>query len=524
MSKQEHDQDEQRALSGADKSKSPGDATTSSNAEGEKSTTASGEVDRTATGDGKTVTAEEQGDADKPAPGKVNPGKSSNKHHGRNGGKGRSAAKNSTTPAAAKTPSSQGPSASQAKPEAPGKPVSSSPGQASSPGGQASQGPGEPNASTDKPSSANKPAPAGGAAAATSGGGAAGAAGGGSGSGGRSGGIAGIIALVLVVLLIVAAAIGGWWLWQQFQRQQSRLDQVPQTSQVESNAGAIDDLESRLSQDGEQRQQAIQDLRDEMQQYRESVNQTLDQVLEELSSQQQPDEDEWVYAEIEYLLRLATQRLQLERDVEGAQSLLRTADQRLAGIDNPALTPVRRAVQSDLGELRSVPGVDRTGLYLTLMSVQEQLAKLPLQQDIKQIAAEGGDTSTVEGGWQQQLARFGQELKELVVVRKHDQALEALMTPEQESYLRQNARLQLEQSQLALLQANPELYRASLEKGRTLIDTYYDPESEGVQKVLEQLATLSDETIRPELPDITGSLETLRDFMARRQDGGSAEE
>ncbi|WP_082140391.1 uroporphyrinogen-III C-methyltransferase [Halomonas sp. PR-M31] len=352
------------------------------------------------------------------------------------------------------------------------------------------------------------------------------------GGGGRS--TAAIVALVLVLILAVAGIVAGWWLWQQMSAQQQRLAQLPQSSQVESNtsdidqlSSQVDQLESQTDQVSQQREQALedmkQDLDSQMQQYQDDVNQTLDRVLEQLSSQQQTDESDWVYAEVEYLLKLANQRLQLERDVNGARSLLQTADKRLTEVDNPALTPVRRAIQSELGELNSVPDVDRTGLYLTLMGMQEQVAKLPLQQDIEQIAAKGGDTSQVEGGWQQQLSRFGQELKELVVVRKHDQALEALMTPQQESYLRQNVRLQLEQAQLAALQANPELYKASLEKAGALIEGYYDQDSDGVNKILEQLPQLSEKTIHPELPDISESLQKLRDFMKRRQDGGSAD-
>ncbi|MBZ9539912.1 uroporphyrinogen-III C-methyltransferase [Modicisalibacter tunisiensis] len=337
-------------------------------------------------------------------------------------------------------------------------------------------------------------------------------------SGGGGGGKAGGVALVLVVLLAIGVGIGGWWGWQQLQRQQQRLSALDQVSQ---NRQRLDDLSSQLEQRDSQRGQAVQAIRDDFQQYRQEMNATLDKVLAQLASKQQTDASEWRVAEVEYLLGLANQRLQLERDVKGAVSLLQTADQRLAKLDNPALTPVRRAIQSELGELNSVPQIDRTGVYLTLMALQEQLAKLPLEQDIQQQAAQAGDTSPMKGGWQQQLARFGQELKDLVVVRKHDQALEALITPQQESYLRQNVRLQLEQAQLALLQSDPQLYRASLDKARSLIQGYYDTGNQGVSSALDQLGSLGDKTIRPDLPDISASLQKLRDFMERRHDAGS---
>lgn len=344
------------------------------------------------------------------------------------------------------------------------------------------------------------------------------------GGGGNNGntGRTGLIAIVLFILLALAVLIGGWWGWQKLSAQQAQL------AQIEDNAKTIAELESRLQRQfterDQQREQTLQGMRDEMQRYQDDINRSLDRVLEDLAREQEADPSEWAYAEVEYLLRLANQRLQLERDVSGARALLRTADERVAQADNPALTAVRRAIQSELAELDSVTTVDRTGLYLALLAQQEQLAKLPLRQDIEQVAAEGGDTSPVEGAWREQLTRLGQELKELIVVRRHDQAFEALITPKQEAYLRQNIRLQLEQAQLAVLDANSQLLQTSLEKTTALIERYYDTEHEGVQASKQRLEALSAEQVRPELPDISGSLQALREFMKRRHSGGSADE
>ncbi|SFH61026.1 uroporphyrinogen-III C-methyltransferase [Modicisalibacter xianhensis] len=497
MSKQEHDQDEQRAPSGAGKGESPGDAS-------KKPATDKGAAAQS--GNGKAASTSSNNDKSKAA---EPAGKTDRSHASR--------------PATDSAKSRQEGSAAPAKAQEDGKPGKS---QDTKPE-PAKTGIGS-NAGTSKPGDKPKDTPSRPATpgtTATSGSGSAGTTAtrptSGSGGGGSK---AGVVALVLVILLLLVAVIAGWWAWQKLQAQQSQLSQVSQVqSNTSANADAIDELRSQLSGRDQQRQQAVQELRNEMQQYRQEMNQTLDDVLAKLAEEQETNPNEWLFSEVEYLLRLANQRLQLERDVNGAISLLRTADERLAEADNPALTPVRRAIQSELGELKSVPDIDRTGLYLQLMAQQQQLAKLPLQQDIEQIAAEAGDTSTVEGAWQQQLSRLWQEIKELVVVRRHDQALEALMTPEQESYLRQNVRLQLEQAQLALLQANPELYRASLEKAITLIEGYYDTDSDGVQQVLDTLRSLMDKTIRPELPDISESLQALRDFMTRRQGGGGGE-
>ena len=329
-----------------------------------------------------------------------------------------------------------------------------------------------------------------------------------------------MLALVLVILLAVGVVFFGWQAWQKLDAQQQRLAALPgevaSQSELGDLRGQLSQIESAESERDAALESTLADLRGEFADYRSSVDQTLDEVLDELSREQDTDERDWLHAEAAYLLRLANQRLQLERDVEGAAALLRTADARLQEADNPALTPVRREIASELAALESVPQVDRTGIYLALNAQQEQLAGQPLAQDIEEMAADAALEEAPTGGWQQQLSRFGEELKDLVTVRQHDQALEALIAPEQEAYLRQSVRLVLEQSQLALLKEEEALYEASLDKALTLIRGYYDTDASGVQSVIERLESLKQRDIRPQLPDISDSQQALATFIERR--------
>jgi uroporphyrin-3 C-methyltransferase len=267
----------------------------------------------------------------------------------------------------------------------------------------------------------------------------------------------------------------------------------------------------------------VSELRDDFASYRDEVNGTLDSVLSQLSQEQDTDEREWLHAEAAYLLRLANQRLQLERDVEGAAALLRTADARLADADNPALTPIRREIARELAALDAVPRVDRTGIYLALNAQQDRIATLRLDQEV--VDAEPVTSNMEEpptGTFQRQLARFGEELKELVVIREHDEALEALITPEQESYLRQSLRLIIEQSQLALLKEEQALFEASLDKALTLLNGYYDTSRSETQGVIERLEELKQTQVTPELPDISGSQQALSEFIDNRYESRNA--
>lgn len=104
------------------------------------------------------------------------------------------------------------------------------------------------------------------------------------------------------------------------------------------------------------------------------------------------------------------------------------------------------------------------------------------------------------------------------MIRHHDEALEALVTPEQESYLRQSLRLIIEQAQLALLKEEQGLYEASIDKALELLDSYYDTSREEAQRVIERLEELKQVTVEPELPDISGSQQAMTDFIDNRHE------
>ncbi|QEM83503.1 uroporphyrinogen-III C-methyltransferase [Halomonas binhaiensis] len=336
-------------------------------------------------------------------------------------------------------------------------------------------------------------------------------------SSGSGGGKAGVIALILVLILIAGVLFIGWKGWQLQQAMSERLDQLKENS---PSVAQVQELSNELHSNLEQRKTSVNEtiggIQSEFADYKADVNQTLDRVLMELAKKQKTDERDWLHAEAAYLLRLANQRLQLERDVGGAVALLRTADNRLEEADNPALVPVRRAIAEELAELQSVPRVDRTGLYLALNAQQEQVAGLPLAQDIKEFTADTTIAEAPTGAWQKQLARVGEELKDLVVVRHHDQPMETLITPEQETYLRQSLRLILEQSQLALLKEEQDLYETSLKKAEGLLNSYYDLDDQKVQAVLSKLDELKGASIHPELPDISASQQALARFIEQR--------
>lgn len=506
MSKQPHDQDEQQAPAGADSASSASSGTgnggggTGKAGSGRRRSRRydKGNQDKANPRQGQAGGAEAQ----KPASGAAASG----------GDAGKAASSDKTTPPAGQASSTD--KAADSKPAetraAGNRPVDTKAAdtKAATPSGTKT-----PSGDTAKKAEAPKPA-------STAGGGKGSTASSGGDGQQRKGGKAGLLALVLVILLAIGVLLFGWQAWQKLEAQQARIAELEGRTGELASAADLAGLESRLEEGESERDAAldgaIATLQDEFADYRGEVDDTLDRVLAELSSEQQTDERDWLHAEAAYLLRLANQRLQLERDVMGAAALLRTADARLREADNPALVPVRREIARELAALDAVPRVDRTGLWLELDAQRTQIAGQPLSQEVEEIPARSGIEEVPTGAWQQQLSRFGQELKELVVIRQHGAEMETLITPEQETYLRQSVRLVIEQAQLALLKEETELYVASLDKALAMIEGYYDTEASGVRSVIERLGALKGEAIRPELPDISGSQQALASFIEHR--------
>lgn len=326
-------------------------------------------------------------------------------------------------------------------------------------------------------------------------------------SGGGGGGSKIPIAL-LALLLLAACVLGGWFLYQHYQRleqQGQRLEalrsSVEQSQQSSSNA-------DRVSSDLESQERRLDHMQSQLQDNRQALERAMQAIASEAQNERS-EERVLQSAEIAYLLRMANQRLQLERDVGGALTLLETADRRLQQIDDPAFLPVRRAVASEISALEAVPEVDESGLYLRLAALSDRLDALPLSQQLEGQTARQDSDEAFSGGWREQLARLGSQLQGLITVRRHDEPLEALVTPTQESYLRQNVRLLIEHAQLALMNGNGELYSASLNRAQSLVSGYFRSADERVVQFNRQLGELAARSISPELPDISGSVSAL---------------
>ncbi len=219
--------------------------------------------------------------------------------------------------------------------------------------------------------------------------------------------------------------------------------------------------------------------------------------------------------EVESYLRIANRQLGLAENVPAAESALELADERLAQLDDPHFDGVRGAISDELAAVRGIENPDLTGIALALSTLSDQIAELPVKgHSPTGPASPAAGAVEPQSGWDRFVASVQSALRDLVAVRRTDTTVEPLLPPDEVYFLRRNIELKLEVARLALLQHNEEVYRTSLRGVRGWLNEYFDTQDAGVENALRQIADLEGKRIAPSLPDVSGSLELLK--QARR--------
>jgi len=245
----------------------------------------------------------------------------------------------------------------------------------------------------------------------------------------------------------------------------------------------------------------------------ESQSQQL--ALESLYQDLSRGRDEWVLAEVEQILAIASQQLQLAGNVQAALVALQTADARLARSERPQLIAVRKALARDIEKLKGAPNVDVVGLALRIDQVIAAVDGLPLAAEERTPALPVVEPRE-EGFWTRLGSGILDELKQLVRVRNIEQPEAPLLAPTQAYFLRQNLRLRLLNARLALIERNEAVLKADLEASNAWLTRYFDTRAKPVMAAGATLKQISASAISIELPSVAESLVAVRSFKSAR--------
>ncbi len=274
------------------------------------------------------------------------------------------------------------------------------------------------------------------------------------------------IVLLFLMLLTIAAGIMAWHSEQEHKRARSSL-RIADTA-LTRVSGELEAMSLRESlRDAQLKQQQV--------------------AIQSLLADGPALRQRWLIDRIDAAVTVAEQALVLRQDALGARRALAAADALLNEQRMENLEPLHRALQQDISTLSAIEPVDVGAVYLRLSALQAAVESLTVSNHdaVKTQAANKAAAAT--SLWQQGLDKF----RELVVVRRHDVALEPMLDDTRLSLLRGQLDAQILQAQVALLRSDNVLYRAALESA-----------SRRIQSRLAALSAKQTEPLLNELADL----------------------
>ena len=310
----------------------------------------------------------------------------------------------------------------------------------------------------------------------------------------------------LLILLLACAAGYYWWQQQQVaQDRQATIGELRQQLESKANNARLDSSLSPLKGDIGSLGRKIDELGIGQQSLRESS-----EKLYELYGR---DKNDWQLAEVEYLMRVAQHKLILQDDFEGAAITLQAASDRIALTGDPGLLPVRVMISEEIADLKTRKRADLVGMTLILAQLRRQVRVLEpgFALRVDAVASEPQEAETSQDWFD----RFNVFINSLVKVR--NEATEPTEIEANFADVGETLEDNLKLARWAVLERDGRQYQRLIEQSLRLFREFYDLDNAANNDFMTQLQDLQKMELKPEKPDITGSLRELLRILSQRE-------
>lgn len=165
--------------------------------------------------------------------------------------------------------------------------------------------------------------------------------------------------------------------------------------------------------------------------------------------------------------------------------------------------------------LRSLPPIDRSGLFLQLAALRGQV------NDLQKLAPEyilSPEVPTPPVPATAAADELWAKLSRYVRIDLHaDQDVRPQLAGQSLAQVRLTLALALEQAQWGALNGQPEVYRQAVAAARDVLATYFDADNQGVQAMQQRLGQLEGELVAVELPKLDVALNALQTYLKQRE-------
>jgi uroporphyrin-3 C-methyltransferase len=320
-----------------------------------------------------------------------------------------------------------------------------------------------------------------------------------------------------LALLVGLAALGasGWSAWQLYQQQGQAAQQLSQVRQL----GDAARQQIEASENNVAKKLAGLPTADQLATQRDllvSLQGEQQRLAQSLSGLLGKSREDWRLAEAEHLLRLAMLRLSALQDVDSAVALVQGADDILRAQNDPQAFAARGELIKVLEALRSLPQVDRSGLFLQLAALRGQVAQLQMLAPEYILPTEV--QSTVNASDSSRWEALWEELSRYVRIDLHaDQDVRPQLAGQSLAQVRLTLALALEQAQWGALNGEQEVYRQALASASEVLDSYFDRDNQAVQAMQKRIGELSGQKVVASMPKLDDALTGLQAYLKRRE-------
>ena len=327
---------------------------------------------------------------------------------------------------------------------------------------------------------------------------------------------------IAITVGIAALALSGW------QYYQSNLASKSDTAiaQAQNKIIALEQQITRVERTAQNGSEAIRKLAplpgqleviaQQTAQVRNESEQALIDLSSKISQLSNVNKDDWLLAEAEYLIRLANQRLLLERDTQSATALLLNADDILGNLKDPIMFETRKAIAQDIQALKSTSQFDLEGRYLQLAALYDQVANLPQREPSQAWHAqqtEQSNTQSTLSNIQSLAIQAWNGFKSLVVVNYNQKPIEPLLPPSEYQELVTGIQLQIDVAQVALMKSEQAIYDKALARIAKAVNTHFDTHASATAAFMTTLTALQQVNPSPDIPMPRASLQKMRELM-----------
>ena len=279
--------------------------------------------------------------------------------------------------------------------------------------------------------------------------------------------------IALFISVIAVAGVGGIHYLHEIENKKQAEALTLQLTSL-SNAS-----EQRISQlIAEQKMVIDKQVNDALAEITNTSDTRIKQLETQINALKQNQPSDWLIHEAEYLIRIASRSIVLNKNPKAAIDTLKEADLRVKELDEFQYFNIRKLIREDIETLKAMPLLDTNETVISLLALNKQIESLTLAWvDKKEIPVEVSELTDNIADWKENLKiTWDNFVDDYFTLRPINANIKPLLSPEYQQNLKENLSLKIQLAIWATTEENQEVYLQSISDIAEWIQKYFDME------------------------------------------------